>query len=98
MGRFKVGDRVKHVNGVTYTLTDGPDDGGVYAARNEAGFIATVFSHHLAPVPRPDPRDAVVEAAVAWAAGWDASVEHRPTVLNPLRPIYDAVQAWKAAQ
>ena len=61
------------------------DDGGEYVMRCES---------QLAPGTPPDPRDAVVEAAVAWVDSWCAGTP--PSTLGGA--LYGAVQAWKAAQ
>lgn len=95
--RFKIGDRV-----LWYDATETV----VVAERDSIGAIITVDAEGeymfrsetgLDPVPPPDPRDAVVEAAVAWAVEWDRRLGGPPDGNHWLRPVYDAAQAYKEA-
>ncbi len=74
----------------------GPD---IAAAHHSLGWpVAQVLEMAQPYIEPPDPRDAVVAAAAEWAEGWDATYDRAPSPVNPWRPVYDAVQAWKAAQ
>lgn len=95
MARYEVGDRVMYRDTIEEVVALAEpdavgdiitvDDGGEYVMRCES---------QLAPGTPPDPRDAVVEAAVAWVDSWCAGTP--PSTLGGA--LYDAVQAWKAAQ
>jgi len=66
---FKIGDPVTYRDGAIETVVMGdPDVNGDIITVDESGVY--IFRHQdaLTPVPPPDPRDAVVEAAVALVA------------------------------
>lgn len=88
MARFKVGDRVQTTVGhMACEVIAGPDPDGIYAIRHDEGFLFMRSGYGLEQVPPPDPRDAVVEAAVAYCDG-----------LRGTSALYDAVQAYREAQ
>lgn len=94
MARFNVGDRVTYrdVTEEVVALAE-PDAVGDIITVDETGEYMFRREDECALLPPPDPRDAVVAAAVAWLEAH----EHRPKSLHTGRP-YDAAQAWKAAQ
>lgn len=96
MARFEVGDRVTWRGDWDHECTVlAVHDGYLWLAEDGQSVPCSQAAANCTPVPPPDPRDAVVEAAVAL-------VEHHWGAARPISDrnaaIYDAVQAWKAAQ
>ena len=95
MSRFKVGDRVMYRNR-EHVILGGPDPDGGWAIQSDEGKFNVVWggaAASMTPVPPPNPRDALVESAVAYIdAYW-------PDGTRPAQPLtsalYDAVQAYK---
>lgn len=96
MARFNVGDRVMLVDGgdVRTVVQAVPDNSGRIVLIDADGDYRVGHEQHYEPVPPPDPRDAVVEAAVAWADAYGMVPDLAPLSVA----VVDAVQAWKAAQ
>lgn len=95
MARYEVGDRVMYRDTIEEVVALAEpdavgdiitvDDGGEYVMRCES---------QLAPGTPPDPRDAVVEAAVAWADEYEAGGTSGAVRLK----LLGAVQVWKVEQ
>ena len=97
MARFEVGDRVQTGGGSLRTVvTAEPDEtGNIVTVTDDGRYIVGHEREDYWPVPPPDPRDAVVEAAVAWVARLGTRFGRFSDEANA---VIAAVQAWKAAQ
>ena len=95
MARFEVGDRVMWGRDVCEVVLPHPDAAQRIIVMDDRGRRWTAPEGNLTPLPPPDPRDAVVEAAVAYIA------RHWPRVPPSsitAGALYDAVKAYQAAQ
>lgn len=94
MARFNVGDRVTWDRDEYTVALPEPDCVGDIILMDGRGEYEFASERDCTPVPPPDPRDAVVAAAVAWLE----SRRRADLMTQESAALRDAVQAWKAAQ
>lgn len=98
MARYEVGDRVMYRDTIEEVVALAePDAAGDIITVDDRGEYMFRRESRCEPTPPPDPRDAVVEKAVALVDWWDKTYG-ADFPLSGVSPLYDAVQAWKAAQ